>query len=106
MMSLDIPELARIEQKLDQLMEITQHNTQAWYNLKEAWAAKGGCAYQTMRSKRWLQPKGGIPEAYVGGKGVWSLETISEWLCVTDDHLADYHKKHLTGARPGREHAA
>jgi hypothetical protein len=76
---------------------------QEWYNLKEAWRAKGGCSYETMRTKRWLQPNGGRFEGTVGGRGVFHVSTIREWLPLTDADLPAYHAKLLTGQKcPGR----
>jgi hypothetical protein len=98
-MNLDLPELDRIEAKLDKLLseDTSRNSIPEWSSLKTAWSAKGGCAYETMRSQRRLQPMGGKPDAYIGGVAVYSKETILEWLDITDAMLDDYHRKHETG---------
>jgi hypothetical protein len=105
-MRIEIPELIRIEAKLDALLDIEAHRAEvpAWSSLKKAWMLKGGCAYETMRTRRYLQPNGGKVESYIGGVGVFSRETILEWLEVTDDKLEAYHNKRQTGCLvPERE---
>jgi hypothetical protein len=73
---------------------------QQFYNLRDAWAVKGGCAWNTFRCSRFLQPKGGHYDGYYGGRGVFSAETIREWLPLADSDLEAYHDKYLTGAKP------
>lgn len=102
MMDIRLPQLDELKAMVSQAISSGAGADPAWYNLKAAHAAKGGCAYETMRTRRWLQPKGGHFDAYIGGVGVWSAETIREWLAVTDDQLAQYHKKYRTGARSPR----
>lgn len=97
-MNLSIPELTSISEKIDMLISGAIPTERSWYNLRQAWELKGGCAYETMRQKRWLQPKGGRVDAYVGGVGVYKRETIVEWLSVTDEMQAAYHAKYQTGA--------
>ena len=97
-MNLDLPELARIEGKLDAIICGTSKVIiPEWCSLKKAWELKQGCAYKTMRSRRYLQPKGGFYDAYVGGVGVYSRKTIEEWLLVDDSQLQAYHDRNQTG---------
>lgn len=75
-----------------------------WYDLQTCFELRGGGAFSTFKSNRWYQPKGGIPDAVVQGRHVWSRETVAEWLTCTDKDLAEYHQKYLTGAKsPHRE---
>lgn len=70
-----------------------------WYNDEQCWQLKGGMALNTYRNNRFFQCKGGIPDGYVGGRKVWSRDSVREWLNLTDDELEDYHKKYRTGAK-------
>lgn len=98
-MNVEILELARIEAKLDRLLSAKIHEKPIpeWSSLRMAWELKQGCAYETMRTRRRLQPMGGRYDAYLGGVGVFSRETIVEWLTITDGDLDAYHLKHETG---------
>jgi hypothetical protein len=71
-----------------------------FYNLRDSWLLKGGCAWNTFKNRRFLQPKGGHYDAYYGGRGVFKAETIREWLPLEDEELPAYHAKYLTGAQP------
>lgn len=73
--------------------------TAKWYDLETCFALRGGGAFSTFRKNRFYQPKGGIPDAKVQGRYVWSKETVQEWLELTDDELEAYHKKYATGAK-------
>lgn len=101
-MNLDIPEISQILTKLDNLQkEITENKSnlsQQFYNDEQCWALKGGFALTTYRSNRYYQCKGGIPDCYVGGRKVWTRESVMEWLHLTDEQLDEYHKKYKTGA--------
>lgn len=70
-----------------------------WYNDKQCWEIKGGMSLSTYRSNRFYQCKGGIPDAKVGGRNVWSRESVMEWVKIGDDGLVAYHAKYKTGAR-------
>jgi hypothetical protein len=101
-MMYDLPSIERLESKLD-LIVAARITAQAWYSLREAWAVKGGCSYETFRTRRWYQPNGGRFDGRVGGKGVFSAATVREWLPLTDADLPEYHLQKLTGAKaPGR----
>jgi len=100
-MDLSIPELttiingiAEIKTKINVIENKVQ---QEWFNDKQCWELKGGMALNTYRNNRKYQCKGGIPDAYVGGRKVWSKESVMEWLAITDDKLEDYHQKYKTG---------
>ena len=70
-----------------------------WYNDEQCWEHKGGMSLSTYRSNRFYQCKGGIPDARVGGRKVWSRESVMEWAKITDDGLEAYHQKYKTGAK-------
>lgn len=70
-----------------------------WYNDEDCWKKKGGMSLSTYRSNRYLQCKGGIPDAKVGGRKVWSRESVMEWVRLSDSELPAYHERHKTGAK-------
>ena len=70
-----------------------------WYNDQKCWELKGGMSLSTYRSNRYFQCKGGIPDAKVGGRNVWSRDSVLEWLKLTDAELPAYHEKYRTGAK-------
>lgn len=78
-----------IEKRLDQ-MAVKGDLSQTWFNAEECHALKGGCALNTFKSNYDLQPRGGVPDAKVGGRKVWHRDTVLEWLNVTDAMLPDY----------------
>ena len=107
-MEFNIPKIAEIKEiiqamkteilKKDECAEIGLPS-QEWFSDEQCWAAKGGMVLSTYRSNRFYQCKGGIPDGYVGGRKVWSRESVSEWILLTDDKLAEYHEKYKTGAK-------
>lgn len=102
-MELEIPEIKEILSKIEKLQntmseERNQLSSQ-WYNDEQCWTLKGGMALATYRSNRFYQVKGGIPDGYVGGRKVWSRESVMEWLPLTDSELESYHLKYKTGAK-------
>ena len=106
---MDIPEFGVILQELNDLKKLVSSDKtekdfesrfQAeWYNDEQCWEKKGGCSLSTYRSNRYLQCKGGIPDAKVGGRNVWSRESVMEWVKISDAKLPDYHAKYKTGAK-------
>jgi len=77
---------------------------QPLFTLYQAWVAKGClCGWESFRRDRYLQPKGGLYDGDVGGKGVFTNQTIREWLPLMDGDLAAYHKKYKTGAKSRRK---
>ena len=70
-----------------------------WYDLEMCFKLRGGGSFETLKTKRWYQPKGAIPDAYIQGRKVWNRETVAEWLQQTDDTLAAYNEKYCTGAK-------
>lgn len=84
---------------LDAVKNINQPFTAQFYNDEECWKAKGGCSLSTYRTNRFYQIKGGIPDGYVGGRKVWSRESLMEWVNLKDDELPAYHEKYKTGAK-------
>lgn len=74
---------------------------QPFFNLRQAWIIKGMCcAWGNFSRYRYIQPLGGLYEGRMGGKGVFTNATIKEWLTLTDEDMAEYHRKHKTGAKP------
>jgi len=73
---------------------------QPFFNLKQAWKIKGGlCPWESFCRYRYIQPKGGFYEGYFGGKGVFSNETVMEWLPLLDEDMEVYNRKYKTGAK-------
>jgi len=102
---MEIPEFKFILNEISKLKSILTENINStewqaeWYNDEACWQKKGGCSLSTYRSNRFFQCKGGIPDAYVGGRKVWSRASVQEWAKLTDDKLEEYHKKYATGAK-------
>lgn len=92
-----LPELLS---KVETVIKITDKDlTARWYDLETCFMLRGGGSFSTFRCKRYYQPKGGIPDAIVQGRNVWSRETVAEWLQLTDNDLPAYHQKYCTGAK-------
>ena len=73
---------------------------QPFFNLKQAWILKGClCPWECFRRYPFVQPKGGLYDGYVAGKGVFTNETIMEWLPLLDEHMEAYNRKYKTGAK-------
>ena len=106
---MEIPEFKFILSELSSLKEIVCQKESAktldemfpslWYNDEQCWQKKGGMSLNTYRSNRFLQCKGGIPDAKVGGRNVWSRESVMEWVKIPDKDLPAYHEKYKTGAK-------
>jgi len=74
---------------------------QPHYNLKQAWRLKGACCpWEGFRRYPYIQPKAGFPDGFIGGKGVFTNETIKEWLPLLDEDMEAYNRKYRTGAKP------
>ena len=105
---MEIPEFAEIQQEISEIKSILLADKQEkdfearfpseWYNDEQCWEKKGGPSLSTYRSNRFLQCKGGIPDAKVGGRNVWSRESVMEWVKIPDSELPLYHQKYKTGA--------
>lgn len=95
-MELNLPELSEVLQHLEYLekrmdqMAVKGDLSQTWYNVDECHALKGGFSLNTFKANYNLQPRGGIPDAKVGGRKVWHRDTVIEWLNVTDAMLPEY----------------
>ena len=75
--------------------------SQPFYNLRQAWVIKGAaCPWESFRRYRFIQPKGGFYDGYICGKGVFTNETILEWLPLVDSDMEVYNRKYKTGAKP------
>jgi len=61
---------------------------QQWYDLREAAELKG-LPYGTLTGKPWLKPRGGKPDAIIGGRSRWRHDTVTEWLLQTDADLPE-----------------
>ena len=73
---------------------------QPFYTLRQVWILKGRlCPWEGFRSYRYVQPKGGHYEGYFAGKGVFTNETVMEWLTLLDEHMEAYNRKYQTGAK-------
>ncbi len=55
-----------------------------WFSLKEACELKN-LNYKTSCNKTYLQPRKGKADGTIGGKKVWSRDTILEWVSLTDE---------------------
>ena len=73
---------------------------QPFFNLRQAWIIKGClCKWNGFCRYRYIQPKGGFYDGYVGGKGVFTNETVMEWLYLMDEDMEAYNRKYKTGAK-------
>ena len=104
---MEIPEFNEIKEQLSELKNLITANKSnnkedllaaQWYNDQKCCELKGGMALSTYRSNRYYQCKGGIPDAKVGGRKVWSKESVLEWIKLSDEELPAYHAKYKTGA--------
>lgn len=105
---MDIPEFEEIKHELIEIRNLISDKNKSkqiddrflaeWYNDEDCWRLKGGPSFSTYRSNRFIQCKGGIPDAKVGGRKVWSRESVMEWVKLTDDELPAYHQRYRTGA--------
>jgi hypothetical protein len=68
-------------------------NLSDWINLETAVSLKGGPAYQTYRTKLFLQPCCGRNYQSVGGRKCWRREDVLDWLVITDSGLKAYAEK-------------
>ena len=101
---MDIPEFAEILQEISDIKTMFSNEKAAksyeerfsaeWYNDEKCWELKGGMSLSTYRSNRYFQCKGGIPDAKVGGRNVWSRTSVMEWVKIPDSGLPDYHTKY------------
>lgn len=100
---MEIPEFKEILEEIRELKKMIDRPAEKeipeWLNDMECWKLKGGCALTTYRTKRFYQCKGGVPDAYIGGRKCWNRKSVEEWLGVTDDGLEEYHRKYKTGAK-------
>jgi hypothetical protein len=79
---------------------IPVRNDQPFFTLRQAWILKGAlypsesfCRYP------YIQPLGGLYNGFVGGKGVFTNETVMEWLTLLDEDMEAYNRKYKTGAK-------
>jgi hypothetical protein len=72
---------------------------QPFFTLYQAWVIKGCiCAWSSFARYRYIQPKGGLFDGRIGGRGVFTNETIMEWLPLMDADMEEYNRKYMTGA--------
>lgn len=57
-----------------------------WFSLKEACELKN-LNYKTSCNRTWLQPRKGKADSKIGGKKVWSRDTILGWVSLTDEDI-------------------
>lgn len=101
-MEVQIPEINKILQEINGLKEFLKSDKpeiSEWLNDEQCWKLKGGMSLSTYRTNRYYQVKGGIPDAYVGGRKVWNKNSVLEWISISDEQLEEYHKKYKTGAK-------
>lgn len=67
-------------------------NYPEWITLRQASELKGGAAYETYRTRFWLQPCAGTNYHKIAGKKAWKKADVIQWLNVTDQELANYAK--------------
>ncbi|MDR0290424.1 MAG: hypothetical protein LBI06_05760 [Treponema sp.] len=74
---------------------------QPFFTLRQSWIIKGAIgSFSTFRRNRFLQPMGGHFDDFLGGIGVFTNETIREWIYLGDKEMEAYHRKYRTGAQP------
>lgn len=54
---------------------------------------KGGCSFNTYKSRYYLQPCGGTNSVKVGGRKCWRKQDVLDWLSVDDSKLDEYLKR-------------
>ncbi len=94
-----LPQLDIIEARLMAVLE--GRHGQAWYTLEQAWRRKfassagdsGAISFGSVKNEQALQPKGGLPDAWMSNKKVWSEVTVEEWCLVDDASLESYLRK-------------
>ena len=103
-MTIELTELTELRNEIRELKQMlcNPNLTKEWYNDEECWQLKGGGSLATYRTNQFYQCKGGRPDAYVGGRKVWSKESVAEWLKLTDAQLEAYHQQYSTGAKRKR----
>ena len=93
-MEIVFPELENISAKLDKLMDMVadllkgQLTGREWYDLKAACDLKG-LNYNTVSSRRKLQPNFGKEDAKIAGRRRWRKETVLKWLETTDQDFVE-----------------
>jgi len=88
---------AKVETKSDE--NIPVRIDQPFFTLYQAWLIKGAIGkWDGFRRYRYIQPKGGLYDDTIAGKGVFTNATIKEWLLITDKDVEAYNRKHNTGA--------
>jgi hypothetical protein len=63
-------------------------------DLRRAVELKGGAAYETYRTKIFLQPCCGRNSKLIGGRKCWPREEVIQWLGITDSGLLEYAGKY------------
>ena len=106
---MEIPEFSIILQEISNIKNMVAADkavtdfeskfTAEWYNDQQCWERKGGMSLNTYRTNRFFQCKGGIPDAKVGGRNVWSRASVMEWVKIPDSEMEAYHAKYKTGAK-------
>lgn len=82
---IELPEVQELVEKVTVLTEKIEAMEQyiqpqrEWWDLKAACAWKG-VSYNSVTSKRSLQPKNGYEDAIVSGRRMWRRKTVAEWI--------------------------
>jgi hypothetical protein len=95
-----LPQIEVLEAKLDAILE--GRCAQTWYTVEQAWRLKfagrvgeeGSISLSTVKSYQVLQPKGGVPDAWISNRKVWKEASVEEWLSVDDAGLEAYLKRY------------
>jgi hypothetical protein len=64
-----------------------------WVNLNKAATLKGGCAFETYKTRWWYQPCCGLKSKRIGGRKCWHRDDVIDWLLISDDKLWEYAEK-------------
>lgn len=89
----------KIEKITSELEKLTTQQNMAvemprWITLELAAKLKGGAAFETYRTRFYLQPCAGTNSTKIGGKKSWKKEDVLLWLDVTDADLPSYAKSY------------
>lgn len=58
-----------------------------WFTLSEVCVLKN-LSYKTACNKTYLQPNNGKSDATIGGKKMFSRQTVLKWVCLSDLEMA------------------
>ena len=89
--------LAEITLKVDRMLDLVQRqNTKnpaelpEWVDLATAVKYKGGGAYETYRTRYWLQPCAGTHSERIAGRKSWRKSDVIIWASIPDSDIEKY----------------